>query len=44
MILLDTDVLVDVALDRAEMAIRLDKAGWSNAEFWVRRQAAYDLA
>ena len=28
----------------AEMAIRLEKAGWSNAEFWVRRQAAYDLA
>ena len=28
----------------AEMAIRLEKTGWSNAEFWVRRQAAYDLA
>ncbi len=28
----------------AEMAIRLEKAGWSNADFWVRRQAAYDLA
>ena len=27
-----------------EMAIRLEKAGWSNAEFWMRRQAAYDLA
>ena len=27
-----------------EMAIRLEKAGWSNAEFWVRRQASYDLA
>ena len=26
------------------MAIRLEKAGWSNADFWVRRQAAYDLA
>ena len=26
-----------------EMAIRLEKAGWSNAEFWLRRQAAYDL-
>ena len=25
------------------MAIRLEKAGWSNAEFWVRRQATYDL-
>jgi addiction module HigA family antidote len=28
----------------AQMAIRLEKAGWSNADFWVRRQAAYDLA
>ena len=27
----------------AEMAIRLEKAGWSNAEFWLRRQATYDL-
>ena len=27
-----------------EMAIRLEKAGWSNAEFWLRRQARYDLA
>ena len=27
-----------------EMAIRLEKVGWSTAEFWVRRQAAYDLA
>ena len=26
------------------MAIRLEKAGWSNADFWMRRQAAYDLA
>ena len=25
-----------------EMAIRLEKAGWSNAEFWLRRQEAYD--
>ena len=25
------------------MAIRLEKAGWSNAEFWLRRQATYDL-
>ena len=25
------------------MAIRLEKAGWSNAEFWLRRQTAYDL-
>ena len=27
-----------------EMAIRLEKAGWSNADFWMRRQASYDLA
>lgn len=27
-----------------EMAIRLEKAGWSNAEFWLCLQAAYDLA
>jgi len=26
-----------------EMAIRLEKAGWSNAEFWLRRQMSYDL-
>ncbi len=27
-----------------EMAIRLERAGWSNAEFWLRRQMAHDLA
>ncbi len=27
-----------------EMAIRLEKAGWSTADFWVRRQSTYDLA
>lgn len=27
-----------------DMAIRLEKAGWSNADFWMRRQASYDLA
>ena len=27
-----------------ETAIRLEKAGWSNAEFWLRRQGTYDLA
>lgn len=27
-----------------EMAIRLEKVGWSNAEFWMRRQAAYESA
>ena len=26
-----------------EMAIRLEKAGWSNAEFWLRRQTSYHL-
>jgi antitoxin HigA-1 len=28
----------------AEMAIRLEKAGWSSADHWMRLQAAYDLA
>ena len=27
-----------------DMAIRLEKAGWSNAGHWLRLQAAYDLA
>jgi addiction module HigA family antidote len=27
-----------------DMAIRLEKAGWSNADHWLRLQAAYDLA
>ena len=27
-----------------EMAIGLEEIGWSNAEFWLRLQAAYDLA
>ena len=27
-----------------EMALRLEKAGWSNAEFWMQRQTSYDLA
>lgn len=26
-----------------EMAIRLEKAGWSNADHWLRMQVAYDL-
>jgi plasmid maintenance system antidote protein VapI len=26
------------------MAIRLEKAGWSNADHWLRLQTAYDLA
>src|ERR1017187_997424 len=28
----------------AEMAIRLEKAGWSTADHWLRLQTAYDLA
>lgn len=28
----------------AEMTIWLEKAGWSNADHWLRMQAAYDLA
>ena len=27
-----------------DMAIRLEKAGWSNADFWLRRQTSFDLA
>lgn len=27
----------------AEMALRLEKAGWSTADHWMRRQMAYDL-
>jgi addiction module HigA family antidote len=27
----------------AEMAIRLEKAGWSKAETWLRMQLSYDL-
>jgi addiction module HigA family antidote len=27
-----------------EMAIRLEKVGWSNADHWLRLQTAYDLA
>jgi len=27
-----------------EMAIRLEKAGWSSADFWLSRQTAFDLA
>jgi addiction module HigA family antidote len=28
----------------ADMAIQLEKAGWSNANHWLRLQAAYNLA
>ena len=27
-----------------DMAIRLEKAGWSNADHWLRLQTAYELA
>ena len=27
-----------------DMAIRLEKAGWSSADFWLRRQTTYGLA
>src|SRR6266568_4490611 len=27
-----------------EIAIRFEKIGWSNADHWMRLQAAYDLA
>ena len=27
----------------AEMALRLEKAGWSTAETWLRMQLGYDL-
>ena len=27
-----------------EVALALERIGWSNAEFWMRRQAGYDLA
>lgn len=27
-----------------DLALRLEAAGWSNAEFWMRLQAYYDLA
>ena len=27
-----------------EMALAFERLGWSNADFWMRRQAAFDLA
>ena len=27
----------------ADMALRFETVGWSNAEFWMRYQASYDL-
>ena len=37
-------VLNGYAAISPDMAIRLEKAGWSSAGFWLRRQTAYDLA
>ena len=37
-------VLNGRAVISPEMAIRLEKVGWSNAEFWLRRQTTYNLA
>ena len=27
-----------------DMAIRLENAGWSSADFWLSRQTSYDMA
>ena len=27
-----------------EVALALERIGWSNADFWMRRQASYELA
>ena len=27
-----------------DMAMRLEKSGWSNADFWMRLQASYELS
>ena len=27
-----------------DVALALERIGWSNAEFWMRRQASYDLS
>ena len=37
-------VLKGAAPVTARLALRLEEQGWSNAEFWLRLQAAYDLA
>jgi addiction module HigA family antidote len=38
-----TDLLTGRTGVPAEMAIRLEKVGWSNAATWLRMQSAYDL-
>ena len=35
-------VLTGQAPVTPDLARRLEKAGWSSASFWLRRQAAYD--
>ena len=37
-----SQVLNGHAAISSELAIRLEKAGWSNADFWLRRQETYD--
>ncbi len=39
-----SNVLNERAGISPEMAIRLEKAGWSTADTWLRIQLAYDLA
>jgi addiction module HigA family antidote len=39
-----SNVLNGRAAISAEMAIRLEKAGWGTADMWLRMQMAYDLA
>ena len=38
-----SDVLNGVSVVWAEMAIRLEKAGWTTADHWLRMQLQYDL-
>ena len=35
---------LNVAAVSADMALAFEREGWSNADFWMRRQVAYDLA
>ena len=39
-----SQVLKRQAAISPEMAIRLEKAGWSTSEFWTRRQSDYDAS
>ena len=38
------EVLAGRAPVTPDLARRLERAGWSNASFWLRRQAAFDAA